>query len=441
MEVRPVTVLCLVYIAVIFYGALLPFDMTADAGAAFGELERELTVWYDGFFNNRRDILLNGAFFFPLGMLAALRHTGGSRWRAVLAAGGMCAVVSLAVEFLQLWSPSRTTEVIDVMTNTAGGLGGGVVGVTTGRSVQSKLSGEASGKWSLRPLRPVAIALLILLLLDATDPFYPVTHKSTLEKNFTNSSFVLSQGMRLHSWHHWLVCRVGMYAVLAGVIGASAMNCSRVRWVYGAVLASSFALATEACKPFIEDRRANIANVVVAACGAALGMLLGIVFHRLGSLSAKLALAAVLLVGYVSYHECRPAREDAPFDFVWDPPAIQAKIPSGAGWFPAHSFAVGKKRVEYVRPVVRILTVMAAFTYVLSMSGRLAGKSSIKRIVKGALLAGIVGAALQTLKLLVPERGPEMARLSAFVIGGALGVWIHNHAPPLTSGEIIAQAE
>jgi hypothetical protein len=197
---------------------------------------------------------------------------------------------------------------------------------------------------------------------------------------------------------------------------------------------------TEACKPLIEDRVANIANVTVAACGAAIGMLLGMVFHRRMSMTAKAALAAVLLIGYVSYQECRPAREDVPFDFVWDPPAIQAKIPSGSRWLPAHSFAVGKKRVRYVRPIVRITAIMTAFTYALSVCGRLAGKTTLRRIIKGALLAGFIGVALQLVKLLVPQRGPEMARLASFFIGGALGVWLYTHAPP-PNGKVAVRAE
>ena len=430
VKVRPVTVLCFAYVAIIFYGTLLPFDLTADVDAAMGRLDRELAVWYDGFYNSRRDILINFAFFLPLGILVAVRYRDKSRPAAVLIACAAGAAVSLSVEFLQLWSPSRTTEIVDLLTNTAGGLAGGVVGATMDRPIRRRLSGEASVNWSLRPLRPVAIALLLLLILDATDPFYPVTHKWMLRQNLTNSTLVLSQGLKLHSWHHWLVCRVGMYAVLAALLGAAVMNRSRRRWVYGALMAAGFALVTEAGKPLMLDRAANIANVAVAACGAAIGMLLGMVFHRRMSPAVKAALAAVLLVGYVSYQECRPAREDVPFDFVWDPPAIQAKIPSGAGWLPAHSFAIGKKRIRYVRPIVRILAVMTAFTYALSASGRLAGGTTTRRIVKGALLAGAIGIAVQLLKLLVPERGPEIAKLSSFFIGGALGAWIYVHAPP-----------
>jgi len=430
LRARPITILCLAYIAVIFYGTLLPFDLTADMDAAIGRLEHELTVWYDGFYNNRRDILLNFAFFIPLGILVAVRHEADSRWASVLVAGAIGATVSVAAEFMQLWSPSRTAEVIDLLTNTAGSLTGGIIGATMGRSVRLKLSGEVSNKWSLRPLRPVAIVMLLLLILDAADPFYPITHKWMLNKNLANSHLIVSQGLKLHSQHHWLVCRVGVYAVLATMLGASVINRSRLRWFYGAALAAGFALVTEACKPLIEDREANIANVAVAACGAALGMIMGMILHRRLPLVAKTALAAMLLVGYVSYHECRPAQEDSPFDFVWDPPAMQAKIPSGAGWLPAHSFAIGKKRIRYVRPIIRILAIMTAFTYALSVCGRRVGGKTVGRIIRGALLAGCIGTVLQLLKLLIPERGPEMARLSSFFIGGAMGVWIYIHAPP-----------
>lgn len=162
MKVRPITVLCLVYIAIIFYGTLLPFDLAADVDAASDRLDQELKLWRDGFYSNRRDILINFAFFLPLGILAAVRHGGESRLRAVLVAGTAGASISMATEFLQLWSPSRTAEVSDLVMNTAGSLVGGMIGATVGRSVQLKLSGETSDKWSLRPLRPVAITLLLL---------------------------------------------------------------------------------------------------------------------------------------------------------------------------------------------------------------------------------------------------------------------------------------
>jgi len=430
VSLRPITIFCILYTAVIFYGALVPFNLSTDVDMAVGRLERELAVWYDGFYNNRRDILLNLAFFLPLGILVAIRHTGKSRRAGILAATATAAAMSFAVEFLQLWSPARTAEVADLITNTAGGLGGGIIGVTLGRSIRRRLSNGWFGSWAVRPLRPVAIAMCLLLVLDATDPFYPITHKWMLMANLGYSRLILAEGLKLHSWHHWLVCRVGMYAVLATVLGASCMDRSRLRWVRGAVLAAGFALVTEACKPLIEGRGANIANVAVAACGAAVGMLLGIGFHGRLSLLVKAILAAGLLVGYVSYHECRPAQEDQPFTFVWDTKAFKDKVPSGENWFPGYSFAIGKKRVDYVRPIVRILAAIAAFTYALSVCGRLPGKTVTQRIVKGALLAGCIGVTLQLLKLLVPDRGPEMARLSSFFIGGALGVWIYTAAPP-----------
>jgi len=105
VKVRPITIFCILYTAVIFYGALVPFSLSTDVDMAMGRLDRELAVWHDGFYNSRRDILLNFAFFLPLGILVAVSHTGKSRRTAILVATVTAAATSLAVEFLQLWSP------------------------------------------------------------------------------------------------------------------------------------------------------------------------------------------------------------------------------------------------------------------------------------------------------------------------------------------------
>jgi hypothetical protein len=72
------------------------------------------------------DVLLNIALFFPLGAALRLRGYGAGR----IAAGRIAAltlVVSIAVELMQVAIPGRDPTLSDVLTNTIGGIIGGMV--------------------------------------------------------------------------------------------------------------------------------------------------------------------------------------------------------------------------------------------------------------------------------------------------------------------------
>ncbi len=74
-----------------------------------------------------RDIIINFIGFIPLGLvLYATFVKAGSVFRhhAVLIAVGLCFAVSLSIEILQAWIPSRSSDFLDLVLNTLGGLSG-----------------------------------------------------------------------------------------------------------------------------------------------------------------------------------------------------------------------------------------------------------------------------------------------------------------------------
>ena len=71
------------------------------------------------------DLLINTAAYVPLGfLLARALGTRRSAPRAVLAAAALAALLSLAMETLQMFLPQRIASNIDLLTNSAGGLFG-----------------------------------------------------------------------------------------------------------------------------------------------------------------------------------------------------------------------------------------------------------------------------------------------------------------------------
>jgi VanZ family protein len=75
------------------------------------------------------DAILNVAAFVPLGWLLAqgIRDVAASPRARRLAVVGFCAVVSLGVETLQYFLPSRYSSLVDVLANSAGALVGALL--------------------------------------------------------------------------------------------------------------------------------------------------------------------------------------------------------------------------------------------------------------------------------------------------------------------------
>ena len=74
-----------------------------------------------------RDIIINFIGFIPLGfVLMATFVKAGSAFRqhGLLIAVGLCFAVSLTIEIIQAWIPSRSSDFLDLVLNTLGGLSG-----------------------------------------------------------------------------------------------------------------------------------------------------------------------------------------------------------------------------------------------------------------------------------------------------------------------------
>lgn len=69
------------------------------------------------------DVVLNLLGFIPLGMIlcALFNETGGViRKNAVLLSSGFCFLISLSIETAQVWMPSRSSQMMDLVLNTLG---------------------------------------------------------------------------------------------------------------------------------------------------------------------------------------------------------------------------------------------------------------------------------------------------------------------------------
>ncbi|HKB60559.1 MAG TPA: VanZ family protein, partial [Gallionellaceae bacterium] len=112
------------YVLLIVYASLSPFTGWRDQGFTFADvLTAPLSLTY-----NAMDAWVNVVAYIPFGMLAALTLLPRlrARWSiSVTLAAGMA--LSAAMEFLQMYLPTRTSSNLDILTNSAGTLAGALL--------------------------------------------------------------------------------------------------------------------------------------------------------------------------------------------------------------------------------------------------------------------------------------------------------------------------
>ncbi len=168
---RPGWALCLGWLTFVVYGSLLPFDfqpLTVDAALARWQALPFLKLGVE----SRADWIANGVLYVPVGLLLTqcLRAAWGGR-RLARCLAGLTALalgcgLALAVEFSQLFFPSRTVSQNDVMAECLGTLLGVLVAPRAGRWVDALQRAWALDGQRLLPrlLEGYAAAYLLLSL-------------------------------------------------------------------------------------------------------------------------------------------------------------------------------------------------------------------------------------------------------------------------------------
>lgn len=425
VKTKPIKILWAIYVLLILYASLMPFDMDWNPADAENNFQRAWNFWpfASQYRISRSDLVSNLVLYVPLGLLAgaccgAVRRKAnrlGSLSIAILAAMS----VSMIIECLQLFSPSRTASAQDLLMNTVGGLAGGIIAITAGRRAWVNLRREFRLRWIYQPISLIGWLMLVLLAVDAVFPFRPTLLLSELFTSLKQSfRMVMGHdfGFSVHPWHHWLIHRVGVYAVLSMLLAASTGRGAKPKWFRGAVWAIAFAATAELAKVFIVSRFANPANVLMSACGAVVGMIIGAVMSaEKVSRRARILQAAALLAGFIIYIELTP------FTFVWNPQEIAAKIPSGPQWLPLYHYAMGAWAND-VLLFVRTIVLLAGLTYTLRLSdGWLDRGGRPARIVKAVAFAAVMGLILELGQFLLPTRTPSVTDIFCFALGGAIG--------------------
>jgi len=277
------------FTAFAIYGSLVPLKFVSmplqDALARFSQIPYlQLGI------GSRADLVSNLLLFVPLGFLwtAACRVDRRSRFGAIAAGIGVFAVVSLlslAVEFTQIFFPARTVSLNDIFAETAGG----AIGIAAWQLVGQEVTEWLRAFFAERARPSVVLRLLtayvVGFFISQLMPFDITLDLGELAQKYREGRVILLPFGYLHPSKFLMLWDFGGDIVLNAPAGALAYVVLMKRDRHGARLrafAAGFAFAAliELLQVFIFSRYADVTDLVTGSLGIVLGIALG---HRFGS--------------------------------------------------------------------------------------------------------------------------------------------------------------
>ena len=160
-----------VYAGLIVYASLYPFsDWRYQGIMPWGFLTSPLPKYWTGF-----DVTINLLGYVPLGFLLVFSALRTGRGRAALGLGVLAAgLLSLAMESLQNYLPSRVPSNVDLILNTMGAVVGGLMAWAMGKLGLIKRWSVMRASWFVADARGGLVLLALwplALLFPATVPF------------------------------------------------------------------------------------------------------------------------------------------------------------------------------------------------------------------------------------------------------------------------------
>jgi VanZ family protein len=266
-------ILWLTFALFIVYGGLIPFHFTPDRARVADKLSRLRLNPLISPDTGRRasipDLVQNTALFIPFGALGvmALRQQR-SELTAIISTIALAAVLSAAVETLQLFELDRTTSVSDFCTNVAGALSGATAAAALIRSSRvATLQLRARRLMEVPQFYPLVVAVIVLLAA-AWEPFDFTLDVGTLVGKV--------RALQVDPWQFGSVRDEGVEFVRYALFGLAASLWlrqigARSSTIMAAAGGAAVAIGLEASQWIIGSRMPGLEDAAVHAAGALAG--------------------------------------------------------------------------------------------------------------------------------------------------------------------------
>jgi glycopeptide antibiotics resistance protein len=423
---NPFVVLLVLWGLFIVYGTLLPFQFSTNGEYAQASLRR---IWEHPWPNGSRvDMVSNVLLFMPWGfLLAAWRMKCGTGFWAAAVLGLLSGfLLSGAVECAQLFTPSRTTSLLDLLTNTAGSTLGAVIGWPFARRVWPAMVGKFRQLTVQRPLTACGLAVAAGLTVAALAPFDISVQVSELKSAIRNARLIpfgsTLDGTVVPAKAWSSVSDLLVWMLAGGLFALAAREAGRrggQAIMLAVIAAVSLCLATELMQIVIPSHRFDLTTVLMALVGSTIGAVVSI---RSRSRHAREWITPALCV----WGGLAVLNFWAPPNFAWPgPPFLRPE------WFvPFWSY--------YIRTNAAALgDVINQVLIFIPLGVLLAAGSRRRSILEAALIGFAVGLILEAGQVFLPERTAELTDALSASVGAGLGLvlwrWGESARDPTSS--------
>lgn len=431
---------------------LLPFDFVAGA-APSGLLGARLSDLHP------LNVISNLALFVPFGVLmdwTALKH-GRRAVRAAVDAALAAVALSLLVEWMQSYSPSRVSSMVDLLCN----VGGAAIGAGLSswcRKLLPKLLGAALIEFHDRPRTAVVHAYVLVLLVATAMPFTFAVDVDRIRDCAKAATFDLFEPQRLHAakgqaareagdlqtWHReellrqrflasWAV-EAASFAVLAWLLYPILRRDHRFARVSAVLLTAWMAVLLATVMSLVQglviSRGFHVTDVAMRASGAGLGMCTRFTYVRLLSVPrGRVApenlrcLAGVGLVGaiaFIMYTGLIP----------WVPTEGPLAWRRGAAFefVPLNSYFHTRFDVMLEDATGKLAAYGVLGALLVGSMHRLARAPLERRVAVAVPAAAGLALVIELAQFYVPARVPGVTDVLVAAAGTWLGVVLHHHA-------------
>jgi glycopeptide antibiotics resistance protein len=428
--------LAALFVAFAAYGSLVPLRFR-EVGLSEAVEQFANTPLVSVSKASKSDVLVNVLLFVPIGFLLLGALAGRSRRASVLLAlpvvltGG---VISVAIEFGQIFVVGRTPSWNDVLAESLGGALGALLWVIAGSVVVAWIDGIFRSEFERdRVYRSLGVyvgvwAILALLPLDFT------VRVEELGEKFRAGRIVFEPFPK-----GWTLRDAGGTLLLAIPVGAFALALSRRRQLPRPALAGlgvglALSVATEAVQFFSYSRTADSTDLLMNAAGIVLGVTLAARWSN-SETSAPHASARVKvwpIVTLALWGVALLVRHWSPFDFTTDSSMIRNRIPAMFA-VPFHSYYRGFAPYVLVDVTTKLLMAVPVGALLQLM---FLPRRRVWRWVMSAgivIVSGLMFLALELGQLMLPSRVPDQTDVYLGTLGATIGValvWLITQRGP-----------
>ncbi|MFQ5461677.1 MAG: VanZ family protein [Phycisphaerae bacterium] len=456
---RIVDVLALLATLFVIQTGVVPFDFFEPIPAQrVGEWFSIRTDYY-----SLPDIVSNIFLYVPLGLLLHAVFCRGRRRTWVAFAGAVvCAgVLSFAVEWVQVYSPSRVSSLIDLVSNVLGATIGAAISVAAGWVIP-KFVGAVLYEFQMRPQIAAIKAYCLMLLVFGTMPFSFSFDVGRIKESVKRANLIpfanatqpdadaapppaalttraqLAQAYNrwavMKSWSRWAV-ELLSFAVLAWLFLPLLRDHYRfdgtALWGLMWWISGLMAIVLSGIQFFVVHRGFDATDIVFRLIGAALGLLTWSVWSRrqrpwdderranLWRKMARGAGAATLL--YIVYTGIIPAT----FDAHADGPARSLASTNLLPFFAYFTTRVDLMMDDLLEKFAMYAVLGASLAAWHKRCTTLVPTSNMFRITSAAVL---ISCGIEAIQMFIPVRVTSLTDPIIAGVGSAVGVMMQNRA-------------